>query len=105
MSQTHQWRIQTGVIDTPAAGIVTTYANSSGILVGKDSGGNIFTVGSKFQNTVVTSAIATGGSNTLYTGKYFGVAGTMATGLANPNLWISVSVSGATYAIPAYLVS
>jgi hypothetical protein len=96
------FRIQTTAPDAPSAGVVGLYANASGILLTQNSAGTVTQVGTQFTG-VTTSAAQTGGIAKLATGVVFGGKGSaIATGLANPTVWIPYTFNGLPYYIPAY---
>ncbi len=115
MAKCADFRTQSSAVDTPGAGVVSYYVNSSGILRFVDADG-VDKVASTFQPTVLANAqiTATGDSfsptNTvaIATGHVYGTTGTYKypTFLGEPNVWFPfIGPSGQLYAVPAYLRS
>lgn len=112
MSQSHEYRIQTGNVAPPSAGVIKVYANSSGYLQFVNSSNTTGAASAAFgQNiSLVAGTLATGNNPT---GAYFGNTGAVIPGgtfstkplyLAAPDQWLVVSApSGGKYVVPAYL--
>jgi len=96
-------RIQTSVPDAPTVGVVGLYANASGVPVTINSAGVITRVGENVLTTYSNTNIVTGGAAYLQTGVVFTSATSgPVTGLGQPSTWLNFTVSGITYAVPAY---
>lgn len=111
MSQTKDLRLRTTVADTPDAGVARIYANASGMLKVVLPSAAVYDAAAFYDttnaNSVVTLTSGTlrdGASAALSSGYFYGTTGTriINTALGEPNRWISVNISGATYSIPAY---
>jgi hypothetical protein len=100
------FRIQTTAPGAPSSSsVIGVYADASGVLISKTSAGVTAQVGSQFLGTYLNTAVVSGGTSCLGTGAYWGpTVGTAnpATGLAVPNKWLQVDISGTKYAVPAY---
>ena len=95
------FRIQTTAPDAPSSSsVIGVYANTSGVLVTKDSVGNVRTVGQVWNLTVSGAGISM--ANGTFSGVATGSAGNLGpTGIAARYL-IVVGPSGEKLAIPAY---
>lgn len=106
MAKAKDFRPQTSPVDTPASPVVTYWADVSGRLVFKNSGGETKLAGNWATGTLASHQIATGGIGTVQTGFLFGQAGVNQTGLGSPNAWLPViGPNQQRYAIPLYTQS
>ncbi len=110
MAKTLDLRIQsTGRVDNYLAvlgqtGIISLYANASGIVCQVDSTGVNAQVG-----TIYTGIINGPGGN-ISTGQaqynsglwFADTSAKVLTGLANPSIWVNITYNGTNYAVPAY---
>lgn len=105
MAKTKDLRTQTTIPDAPSAGVVATYADASGRLVTKFSGGESRLVGTWTTGTIAGSSVTTGSwgqSNPTYMIGVSGAGGF--TGLAHPTAWIPiVGPNQQRWVIPAYV--
>lgn len=114
MSQTHEFRAQTGVNVPPISGIFTYYVNQSGILRFNTTGGQDRCASTFYPETGLK---ATGGLSNVSTGAATLTAGISAivygssgnafaagpTVLGEPTLWVKAfGPNGELLAIPAY---
>jgi hypothetical protein len=111
MAKVKDLRIQTTTPATPSAGVVSFYADSSGVLNSVNADGTVRTPGTFFVNSRTSTSVSStgnvallGGAGIAVTGHFFGVTGSypLASILAEPNIWIPVVISGTNYAVPAY---
>ncbi len=112
MSQSHEYRVQTGNVAPPGAGVVKVYANASGSLLFVNASNTTGYAGASFAQNIsqVAGTLSTG---VTVTGAYFGNTGAVIPGgtfstrplyLAAPDQWLVVSApSGGKYVVPAYL--
>lgn len=106
MAASKDLRKQTSTPSTIDPGVVKIYANSNGQVLSITSGNAAAQLGTTFTGRVPETSIQTGMAAYTLTGIYFGAAqgALLATGLANPSVWLPVTFNNTNYAIPAYRV-
>ena len=105
MAKTKDFRYQTTAPDVPAASISTIYADASGRLLSKLSGGESRLVGQWASGTIPTSSVTTGSWGQSTPTYMIGVSGNGGiTGLAVAPFWIPfVLPDQRRVVVPAYL--
>ncbi|MEK6880124.1 MAG: hypothetical protein AABY22_10970 [Nanoarchaeota archaeon] len=105
MAKTNDFRYQTTAPDAPSASIATIYADASGRLLSKLSGGESRSVGSWSTGTIPGSSVTTGSWGQLVPTYMIGVSGAGGiTGLAHPSAWIPiVGPNQQRWVLPAYV--
>ena len=105
MAKTKDFRYQTTAPDAPAASISTIYADASGRLLSKLSGGESRLVGQHVTGTVANTSVTTGSYGQSVPTIMIGVSGAGGiTGLCLPNAWIPfVLPDQRKVVVPAYL--
>lgn len=105
MAKTKDFRYQTTAPDAPAASISTIYADASGRLLSKLSGGESRLLGQWATGTVANTSVTTGSYGQSVPTIMIGVSGAGGiTGLCLPNAWIPiVGPNQQKYVLPAYL--
>lgn len=114
MSANHEYRIQTGNVAPPAAGVVKVYANASGYLQFVTSGSVTGSASSAFSQNVsqvngtppATGVTQLSAMASPSSGAYIGSTGGYAKPvfLAQPDQWLVISApSGGKYVVPGYI--
>ena len=110
MAQNKDLRFQSTTPSTPGASVARYYAGTSGELKFVAPNGTVYDAQSFYVTTnangvvTLTSGTFRDSAGHLSSGYFYGTTGTkiIQTALGEPNAWISVNVSGATYSVPAY---
>ncbi len=115
MAKSKDFRLQTTTVDTPSAGVISVYANSSGELKFVNSAGTVYSVGGLYTSSRKSDTVSATGNMILNTGSaggltvhVYGSTGTyissqgFPTVLGEPSLWAPIMISGSKYSVPLY---
>lgn len=101
MAKAKEFRYNHSAVSTPAStGVVSVFADLSGVLKAVRPGGDVITVGQVFEN--ILSGNFAGQIGTFATGLQPGVTGSLG---STKTFFIVTGPSGGNFAIPAYAVS
>ncbi len=94
MAVNRDFRLQTGSVTTPPAGVVSYWVDASGVQQLTNSAGTTYVANTLYKNTSV-SGLSAGAAGAITGGAVLGSVG----------FWITGNVNGVKVVIPAYIAS